>query len=64
MIELLQAVGAVVLAGIVQGVVTWAAMRVEVRYLRRDVDRALWRLDNLPCGGLNRRSTDCQGNAP
>jgi hypothetical protein len=45
-------------AGLVQGLLTWGAMRVEVRYLRRDTDRAHWRLDNLPCGGQARRVTD------
>ncbi len=38
MIELL-------LAGIVQGLVTWGALRVELRYLRRDVDKANARHD-------------------
>ena len=51
---------AVIAAGLVQGLVTWGALRVEIRYLRRDVDRAHWRLDGLPCGGQNRRSTDCE----
>lgn len=46
--------------GAVSGLVTWVAMRIEVRYLRRDVDRAHLRLDNLPCGGMNRRASDCQ----
>lgn len=38
-----------VVTGVITGAVTWGAMRVEVRYLRRDVDRAHWRLDSLPC---------------
>lgn len=54
--EILVALG----SGLVTGLVTWGGMRVEIRYLRRDVDRAHWRLDQLPCGGLNRRSTDCE----
>lgn len=55
--EILVALG----SGLVTGLVTWGGMRVEIRYLRRDVDRAHWRLDQLPCGGQYRRSTDCQG---
>ncbi len=55
--ELLIALG----SGLVTGLVTWGGMRVEIRYLRRDVDRAHWRLDQLPCGGPYRRSTDCPG---
>jgi len=49
-----------VVIGLVSGAMTWGAMRVEVRYLRRDVDRAHLRLDNLPCGGLTRRASDCR----
>ena len=55
---MLEAIGAAIFAGIVQGLITWGAVRVEIRYLRRDTDRALWRLDNLPCGGQARRATD------
>lgn len=40
--------------------ITWGAIRVELRYLRRDVDRAHLRLDNLPCGQYGRRATDCE----
>ena len=54
MMELAIAIG----AGLVTGLVTWGGLRVEIRYLRRDVDRAHWRLDQLPCSG--RRSTDQQ----
>lgn len=51
------------MSGLVTGAVTWGAMRVEVRYLRRDVDRAHLRLDNLPCGGgYGRRLSDCMTN--
>lgn len=52
--EVLIAIG----AGLVTGLVTWGGLRVEIRYLRRDVDRAHWRLDQLPCS--NRLSTDSQ----
>jgi hypothetical protein len=55
--EILIALG----SGLVTGLVTWGGMRVEIRYLRRDVDRAHWRLDQLPCGGHYRRETDLQG---
>lgn len=49
-----------VLSGLVTGAVTWGAMRVEIRYLRRDVDRAHLRLDSLNCQA-NRRTTDQKG---
>lgn len=56
--NLIEAIGLVISAGAVQGLITWGATRVEIRYLRRDTDRAHWRLDNLPCGGLARRVAD------
>ena len=46
------------LAGIVQGLVTWGALRVELRYLRRDVDRAHERLN-----GMDRRELDAARSA-
>lgn len=58
---MLEAIGAAIFAGIVQGLITWGAVRVEIRYLRRDTDRAHWRLDNLPCGTTGRRREDCPG---
>lgn len=42
---------------------TWGAVRIELRYLRRDVDSAIARLNALPCQGGGRRSTDkCAGH--
>jgi len=34
--------------GIITGVAAWSAIRVEMRYLRRDIDRAHARLDDIP----------------
>lgn len=40
---------------------TWGLVRAELRYLRRDVDHAHRRIDELPCA-IRRRATDqrCQ----
>lgn len=40
-----------VLAGAVQGLVTWGALRVELAYMRRDIDHAHKRLDGINAGG-------------
>lgn len=55
---MIETIVGVILAGALQGLITWGAVRVEIRYLRRDIDRAHWRLDQLPCGGTLRRATD------
>jgi hypothetical protein len=35
------------LGGLACGLVTWGGLRVELRYLRRDIDRAHNRLDRI-----------------
>lgn len=55
--SLFEMISLAIAAGVVQGLITWGAIRVEIRYLRRDIDRAHWRLDQLPCGNT-RRATD------
>ena len=42
--ELLEIFGQSIVTGLVTGVAAWAAIRVEIKYLRRDVDRAHERL--------------------
>lgn len=42
---LVQAIVSGVIGGVITGVAAWAAMRVEIKYLRRDVDHAHKRLD-------------------
>lgn len=37
----------ILLTGVVSGLVAWGGVRVELRYLRRDVDKAHKRLDRL-----------------
>lgn len=66
-----QVFGALIVAAVtggVSGLITWGSMRVEVRYLRRDIDRAHLRIDELPCQAGGRRSYDVchhhQGGKP
>lgn len=42
---ILQAAISGIVGGLITGVAAWAAMRVEIKYLRRDVDHAHQRLD-------------------
>lgn len=44
---MLETLAAAVLAGVVSGLVAWGGLRVELRYLRRDIDAAHRRLDNI-----------------
>ncbi|WP_293762578.1 hypothetical protein [uncultured Aquitalea sp.] len=37
----------ILLTGAVSGLVTWGGLRVELRYLRRDVDKAHTRIDRM-----------------
>ena len=37
---------------------TWGAMRIEIRWLRRDVDLAHSRINDLPCRQYGRRQGD------
>lgn len=36
-----------ILTGVISGASTWGMMRIEMKYLRRDIDAALQRLDRL-----------------
>lgn len=40
-------VGLIVLTAVVNGAVTWGVVRTELKYMRRDVDRAHTRLDRI-----------------
>ncbi|MCL4315633.1 MAG: hypothetical protein M1527_02005 [Gammaproteobacteria bacterium] len=40
-------IGVIVLTAIVNGAVMWGVVRTELKYMRRDVDRAHKRLDRL-----------------
>jgi hypothetical protein len=42
--------------GLVQGLIIWGGLRVEMRYMRRDVDQAVSRLDAFEQRGLNELS--------
>lgn len=56
----LQSLLVAAVTGLVSGVATWGAMKVELRWLRRDVDLAHARIDKLPCqvGRHGRRAYD------
>lgn len=45
------------------GLVTWGAMRVELRWLRRDVDHAHKRLDRIEGALIGRRAAEL-GDCP
>lgn len=49
---------AAVVSGSATGLITWGAMRVEMRWLRRDVDRHQMIFDSLPCLNGGRRAYD------
>lgn len=46
-IPILQAIAIALVTGAASGLVSWGAMRVELKFLRRDVDWAHRRIDRL-----------------